>query len=271
MRVLVPRELAVGLDWASEIQKQLSQADLVIGVLTSTRHTPWVLFELGQAAALGRRIVLITSAKSDPIPFSLHQILVLRIELDNQDAIDFALDQLLSAPAPKPRREVRAEQKPLVGLGQKADGLIADFNRSVAQSNWRGVEKVVADALRWSGADVVVTSPSRDKGPDLAVWSDVLEPFVGNPLLVEVKSRIRTKSSASRAVRQLGSYLGASGSRWALLVYGEGPDLENIPWSPELPNVLILPLRSLLEDLRTRAFPEVIRDLRNRQVHGSAS
>jgi len=42
--------------------KVLKKGDshLVIGVLTSERQSPWVLFELGQASALGRRIVLIT-------------------------------------------------------------------------------------------------------------------------------------------------------------------------------------------------------------------
>ena len=104
LRVLVPQDLAAGSDWASEIQKQLSQADIVIGVLTAERQSPWVLFELGQASALGRRIVLITSPKSDPIPFALHQVLVLRIDLDNQDAIGFALDQVLSAPDLQPKK-----------------------------------------------------------------------------------------------------------------------------------------------------------------------
>ena len=31
LRVLVPQDLTAGSDWASEIQKQLSQADIVIG------------------------------------------------------------------------------------------------------------------------------------------------------------------------------------------------------------------------------------------------
>ena len=114
-------------------------------------------------------------------------------------------------------------------------------------------------------------SQRHDTGADLAVWSDVLEPFVGNPLLVEVKARIRGKTDATRAVRQLASYVGASGSRWALLLFGEGPDPEGSAWVNSPPNVLVLSLRSLLETLRTRAFPEVVRDLRNRRVHGSSS
>ncbi len=195
--MLVPHDLAVGTDWASEIQKQLSQADLVIGVLTSEWQSAWVLFELGQASALGRQIVLITPPKADPIPFALHQFLVLRINLDNQEAIGFALDQLLSAPD-RPKRGSTPPSTPLVGLGTKADDLMASLERSLAASDWRSIEQVVADALRSSGADVVVTSPTRDVGADFAVWSDVLEPFVGNPLLVEVKAIIRGKAEASR-------------------------------------------------------------------------
>ncbi len=268
--VLVPHELAIGTDWASEIQGQLSQADLVIGVLTSDRQSPWVLFELGQASALGRRIVLITSPKAEPIPFSLHQFLVLRTDLDNADAIGFALDQVLSAPEPS-KRERSKRMKPLVGLGTKSDDFIQILERSLANNDWRSLEHVVADALRSSGTDVVVTSPSHDRGVDLAVWSDVLEPFVGNPLLIEVKGRIRGKTEAKQVLRQLASYVSVAGSQWGLLLYGDGPDLEGLPSASTFPNVLVLSLRSLLENLRTRAFPELIRDLRNRRVHGASS
>ena len=132
-------------------------------------------------------------------------------------------------------------------------------------------EIVVADALRSSGTDVVVTSPSHDVGVDLAVWSDVLEPFVGNPLLIEVKGRIRGKTEAKQVLRQLASYVSASGSQWGLLLYGDGPDIGGQPSASTFPNVLVLSLRSLLENLRTRAFPELIRDLRNRRVHGASS
>ncbi len=271
LRVLVPHDLAAGTDWAAEIQKQLSQADLVIGVLTSVRQSPWVLFELGQASALGRRIVLITPENADPIPFALHQLLVLRIDLDNQEAIGFALDQLLAAPD-RPKSAPTPLTKPQFGeLGSRADDLLMSLDRSLAACDWQTIEQVAADALRSSGTDVVVTSPNHDNGASFAVWSDVLEPFVGNPLLIEVKAIIRGRTEATRAVRQLTSYLGASGSRWAILLYGDGPDPEDQAWSETPPNVLVLSLRSLLEALRSQAFPEVIRDLRNRRVHGSSS
>jgi hypothetical protein len=161
--------------------------------------------------------------------------------------------------------------KPLVGLGTKSDDFIQILERSLANNDWRSLEHVVADALRSSGTDVVVTSPSHDRGVDLAVWSDVLEPFVGNPLLIEVKGRIRGKTEAKQVLRQLASYVSVAGSQWGLLLYGDGPDLEGLPSASTFPNVLVLSLRSLLENLRTRAFPELIRDLRNRRVHGASS
>jgi hypothetical protein len=199
LRVLVPHDLAVGTDWASENQKQLSRADLVIGVLAPERQSPWVLFELGQASALGRRIVLITSPKADPIPFALHQVLVLRIDLDNEEAIGFALDQVLSAPE-RQIADRTAQSRPLTGLGARADDLIATLDSSLGAGDWQSIERLVADVLRSSGADVVATSPVHDVGADFAVWSDVLEPFVGNPLLVEVKARLRSKADVNRAV-----------------------------------------------------------------------
>lgn len=195
VRVLVPQDLSVGADWVSEIQKQIARADLVIGVITAERHAPWVLFELGQASALRRRIVLITAPKTDPIPFSLHQFVVLRIDPNNSEAIGFALDQLMAAPEPAKERKTLA--KSATGLGPKADALIAQLESSLAAGSWTALEQVVAEALRAAGADVVATSPERDVGADFAVWSDVLEPFVGNPLLIEIKTRLTSKTAAN--------------------------------------------------------------------------
>ena len=113
----------------------------------------------------------------------------------------------------------------------------------------------------------MIASPEYERGADFAVWSDVLQPFVGNPLIVEIKSPIQDKASAKRAVEQLTSYLDSSGARWALLLYGDGPASTASLWSTAPPNVLVMSVTEFLEALRVRAFPEVIRDLRNARVH----
>lgn len=266
IRPLIPEELLAGTDWASEIQRQLVQADLVIGILPAGRQSPWVLFELGQAWALGRRILLIASPKSESIPFALQRMLVLRTEPDNRQAIDFALDQLLSAP-PEPQAEEHRKPLKATGLGERADAIIAGFDQWLLSGTEQDLENMLSDVLRRSGTDVVVQSAQRDRGADFAVWSDVLEPFVGNPVLVEIKRRILDKKALNSALTQLSSYLAASGTQWALLLYADGPPPDDRFWNKCPPNILLMQIRPLLEALRTKSFPEIVRDLRNRRVH----
>ncbi len=267
IRPLIPQELSAGTDWPSELQRQLVQADLVIGILPTGRQSAWVLFELGQAWAVGRRILVIAPPGSEPVPSTLQRLLVLRIAPDNRQAIDFALDQLLSAPPEPPAKEEARKPFESMVLGTQADSLLARLDQSLHSGGAQDFEKTVSDAIRGSGTDVVVESPERDRGADLAVWSDVLEPFVGNPLLIEVKLKIQTKAKAGEVFKQLSSYLGASDIRWALLLYGDGPPPEDRFWRSCPPNILLMSARVLLEGLRTRTFPEIVRDLRNRRVH----
>jgi len=269
IRPLVPEDLFAGTDWASEIQRQVLEADLVIGILPRGRQSPWVLFELGQAWALGRRILLIASPKSDKIPYSLQRFLILRIEPNNREAIDFALDQLLSAP---PELSAKENLKPYTfttrGLADDTvNQLLSRLSLALGPGTERELEKIVSEALRLSGADIVVESPQKDIGADLAVWSDVLEPFVGNPFLIEIKRKVSDKYTAATTFKQLQSYLGASDTKWGMLLYGEGPPPEDRLWQACPPNILLMPIRQLLEALHNQAFPEIVRDLRNRRVH----
>lgn len=136
---LVPQELFGGSDWASEIQRQVLEADLVVGMLPRGKQSPWVLFELGQAWALGRRILLIASPKADAVPYNLQRFLILRTEPDNREAIDFALDQLLSSPADSPNIGTRKSFQ-AVGLGAEADALITRLDRALISQDPRGLE-----------------------------------------------------------------------------------------------------------------------------------
>jgi len=265
IRPLIPEELLVGTDLASETQRQLAQADLVIGVIPKGKQFSWVLFELGQAFALGRRIVLIASPKAEPIPFTLQRLLVLRIEANNRTAIDFALDQLLSAPAESPLDRHRKPFNP-IPLGPRADTFIARLDSPQTGSEHE-LTKLLAEVLQSSGVDAIVEHSTREAGFDIAVWSDVLQPFVGNPLVIELKRSIQNKEAVSHAFKQVGMYLDESGSRWALLLYAEGPQPNDRLWNKCPPNVLIMRLRDLFEALRTHSFPEIVRDLRNRRVH----
>jgi hypothetical protein len=266
IRPLVPSDLFPGNDWATEIQDKLKEADLVVGVLPSNKNPSSVLFELGQAVGLGKKILLIASAKSDPIPLSIQQFLVLRTSPNNRQAIDFALDQLLSSPAAQPLSTAKKLYESR-GLGPRSDEFLDRLTAILSAGDPQSLESLIGEAVRDAGADVVVESPERDRRADLAVWSDVLEPFVGNPFLVEIKLRISDKQSVDRTIHQIASFMNAASTGWALLVYGSGPSPEDRIWKGCPPNILAIQAQTLFESLRDRAFPEVIRDLRNRRVH----
>jgi TIR domain-containing protein len=267
IRILVPEDLTAGTDWSAEVLKEIAKADLVIGVLPPRGwSSPWVLFELGQASALGRQLILIVPPDSEPLPFSLQRMLVIRADLNNAEAIGFALDQVLSAPTHS-RKETSGTRKTLSTLGDEVDVLLTDAESAIERRDGRSLEQIVARAIRGAGADIIVASPTSDKGADLAVWSDVLESSVGNPLLVEVKLLLENDASANRAMLKVATFLSATNSQWGLLLYAKGPDQASPVWKSAPYNVLALPLDSFLKSLRERAFPEVIRDLRNRRVH----
>ena len=99
---------------------------------------------------------------------------------------------------------------------------------------------------------------------DLGVWSDDLDAIAANPLVIEIKKRFSTASIA----QALAAMQSMSNARAALVVYldyesASPRDLRSVRFP-----VLAIALQDLITRMRTATFAEVIRDLRNRSVHG---
>lgn len=263
IRVVVPENLAAGREIGSEITDLLSRVDLVIGVMTRERRSEWALFELGIAWGLGKRILLFAPPNISHLPSTLRRFLTVRANISNREAVQFALDQLLAAPETSHRLAIPRERtRP---LGASADAYLQGSIDLAATHRSTELEQLVARALADVGVEVVATAPGKDEGADLAVWSDALQASVGNPLLVEIKARLPAHSVTVEAAQRLARHVAAAGGRWGLLLYGAGPDrLRGLP-----PNVLALPIGALFGRLKTQSLEEVVRDLRNRRVHGS--
>jgi hypothetical protein len=93
--------------------------------------------------------------------------------------------------------------------------------------------------------------------------------YVGNPLIVEVKRALHTVDAVHQALAQLTHYISTSGALWGLLLYAHGPDLARIAVEVrQATRIIALSIDELLERLRSRSFFDIIRDLRNRKVHG---
>jgi hypothetical protein len=265
IQVLVPDQLSLDLALETEITDTIRNVDLVIGVMTRERRSEWTLFELGQAWALGKRVLLFAPPNTAHLPSTLRRFLTVRANLSNREAIEFALDQLLAAPEPTTSRgHLRSEKSP---LGASADRYLQGSLPMIANVNAYDLERLVADGLKEAGVDVLSTSQDRDGGADLAIWSDDLQDFVGNPLLVAIKSKVSSSRQGADAAWQLAKHVAAAGGLWGLLLYGSGPpELRSLP-----PNILALPIDVLFSRLKTEPFDYIVRDLRNRRVHGVGS
>jgi hypothetical protein len=119
-----------------------------------------------------------------------------------------------------------------------------------------------------AGLLVISEAAVANRRVDFAIWSDALQPVMGNPLLVEVKGELRGTDALRKAAQQLSAVTSAAGTGWGSLLYGDALIADERLLLSVPPNVLVLSLSSLFEEMRGRPFAEIVKDLRNRRVHG---
>jgi hypothetical protein len=262
--VLAHETLAPRLTIAEKVTSLIAECDLVVAILDQDASPANIAFELGYAFALKKKSLILVSP-DEQVPSDLTGHFSIRAHPDDADAVAFALDQLLAAPT---RQTLPAASSPAAGkpIGALADRLLARLAAVSATSHEQEYERIVLEAIRASDPAVVVDVQQRSSGrPDVAVWADDLESWVGNPLLIEVKARLNG-SAAELVRRQLQSYIELSNSRWALVLYGEGPPQEGAA-ALSSPPVLFMRLDYFLNSLRTGGLADIVRPLRNAAVH----
>ena len=262
---LTTYELPVmGTSILEHIERSIRKSDLFIAILVAEPSSN-VLFELGLAHGLGKHILLLVSPKYGKLPSDISGRFYVRANPDNREAIGFALDQILASSRKKSRRQIKPS--PLEHpLGDKVDHylkLIHDRGKKLTEKE---MEEIVVELLKASGVSNVTQSPFPDQGADIAVWSDDLQTTVGNPLIIEVKSRLQNREKVRQALEQVESYRKKSNTQWALLILPLfSSAIASIPFTG---SVLALTITELIENLRNKSFAETIRELRNARVHG---
>jgi len=259
---VIPLETVIETDsLLSLLRNEIKKANLFLAILTPESQNSNVLFEIGCAYGLQKQL-LIMAPKGVNLPFDMQGLQYIRADAQNREALTFALDQALAPKRSSTQRKVDIEKtKP---LGKNIDPLLARLH-TVPLPREAELVQIVAKALEQSGALTVVEHGPQDRGFDLGVWADELEPWVGNPLLIEVKTRLPANDSI---VDHLMARVHSDPTRWALLLYTEGvpaPFQRNFGGFPHL---LVLSIEELLTQLEHRSFGEIIRSLRNKLVHG---
>jgi Holliday junction resolvase len=261
--VIVPTHLGAGQRWLDALTESLKTVDLVVGVFGSREAIANPVFEIGYALGIGKPVLAIVSPTTEDLPFALSNLPVVRAEPTDREAIEFALGSLPANPLRHPSPPIPAAALPL-----SADHLDDYATRIKGAQNERELLDVLRTLLVDAGVEVVADARIGDHRADFAIWSDVLGTYGGNPLIVEVKRTLRTMD-VHQALAQLTHDVNAAGASWGLLLYTHGPDPSRIALEAQhAARVIALSVDELLERLRTSSFFDIIRDLRNRKVHG---
>jgi hypothetical protein len=248
-----------GSRWSDILQEAIGRADIVVAIIDSGVNSN-VFFELGFAQALKKRTLILVDADVEP-PFLIADAPFLRTKLNNTEAIELGVSQLLKVP----HHGTSAAVKQTRAIGNIADQLLAEVRGNFGQRPEMMLEDILLRAIHASGITASSVQIEPEIGVDIALWSEELEPWISNPLLIELKLLIR-KEQLTKTVRLLQGAMKKATVGWALLVYLHA-DFD--VWQEvRVPQILPISIENLLESMRAKSFGEVIRELRNQRVHG---
>jgi len=251
----------LGAEILQSLRLAIERADRVLVVLGDA-PAPNPMFEAGFALAFGKPLLII-AAPGATVPTDLAGQVIARARPDDLDAINFALDQVQQRAPLGTRRTPGPTGRPL--RPDVVDRLLDRLSASASTDE--SSIAILAEAIEASG-EVAVANTGRDAGFDLGVWSDDLEAIGGNPLLVEMK-RSLVPGAVDQVLRGLAAHPSA---RLGLVVYLEPAAGDRPPSRGELDQarfpVLVISLQELLRRMASASFAEVVRDMRNRSVHG---
>lgn len=254
-----------GTTWVDSLHRCVSEADMVIGVMRDRRKEMSIFFELGVATALNKPTLLFISPDYpiDVVPPS--GIPYLRMDLKDQDAVAFGLQQALSL-SPRERTHHPASGFTTRPIGALADHLLVKLRELDPMAGLQ-FEDLIFEAIKASGASTIARGDkTRDLGLDFAIWSSDLEPTVANPLLVECKFSLRNQSEFDEAIGRMVRALGAVHVGFGLVLY---KDAQGVPQpAPRSLPVVFLSAEEFISGLRDTGLAEYVRKLRNALAHG---
>ena len=274
-RGITPRT-AGELSWTSGsplmyATRAIADADLFIAVLHPTQPEPNVYMEIAYAQAFQKRVLILVPPQLEGLPSYVMDMLHIRADPRNREAISFALDQILAAPRPAKHRP---DEPSLVAraIGDTADMLLAELEALGDRTTGRDLEEIVTAALEATKIPVVRHADQPAVGADLVIWADELNSWVGNPILVEIKKKVGTREQTAGLIDQVSTRLQDSSLRGALIVYEHASASGEVDLPPDSPlNVLFISIHELLEGLRVHTFGDIVRRARNRQAHGGGA
>src|SRR5262249_13502953 len=123
--------------------------------------------------------------------------------------VEFGISQILKVPHHRTEPPTTPSRR-THPLGARADELLAQLRAAGDTLRAADLEAIIVQAIRDSGVTAVSQGTAEDRYVDLAVWSDDLSPWVGNPLPIEVRLALKGKADVNAAVGHLMQALAGS-------------------------------------------------------------
>jgi hypothetical protein len=155
-------------------------------------------------------------------------------------------------------------------IGERADELLARLQEALEHPDEQELTEIITEGLsatRISSLSYPSEIMAEDGRADFAIWSDDFEPWVGNPLLIEVRSRLAAPSQLDAALDQMSKMLDKTRTAWGLLLYGVSsfrPEDEAL----RHPRVFVMSIEEFLRSLKGVGLGEFLSHRRNLRVHG---
>jgi len=257
---------------SEKINNLISLSDLFIAVFDKKLENGNILFELGIAVAHKKQIIII-APPNYRLPSDLNDFLILNIPQDNIEALGFAIDQFLEA-ADKTMK--KRERKSFIiddGISKPVGNKIIEFKNRLNNMNIEDISEnklvnFVGDLLKEVGISVIQHSHKPDLTADFAIWSDDLGAILGNPILIEIKKNIWSRSQASKVTNKLIRYIEKTNSKSAIVFYLNGLSSIEIQKYTNQYNIIFYQLGDFIEQLQSNSFSDTLRIHRNIIAHG---
>lgn len=265
IKAFLPFEFPVaGKDFQEQISIVIQKADFCIGLLVEDQSQANVFFELGVASAM-RKPILLVQEKQVTLPINLWGFPVARYDPPDFTGLSFFLDQFLHKATPV--RQKPASLPLTKALSGRAQQLTTHLESLGVRATHAEIQNILDIAFQESGIRISAEPKHGDRRYDSAIWVEELDDLVGNPLLIEVKTRLSV-IDAERIRAGFASSYGKAIGRALVVVYSDGPETALSEKSCGVPLVLFVSVRRLLAALGARSFGSFIRSERNRLVHG---
>lgn len=264
-------DFSIGLTLTDLMKRKIREADFIIGIFPNDSRN--VLFELGIAEALGKPIFLLLE-QTNEIPFYLQNKIFFQVDwLKNTDFLKLSLKNYILDISKKPssyKRNKNIDSPLHLSIDYTNNQLIN--LKKLRETSFKEVDliNIVMDVLEKINVQAVSELLVHDRSRvDIAIKHKGISGYLGNPVLIEIKSGNLNNNTIMNAQSQLQQYIEKTKANFGLLLYFDKNNKHFGLDFHRFTNILIFDVEEFIQGIASEGFEEFLLRKRNEFVHSS--